>query len=1110
MAISGNGTQGNPYIVDNWPDFLTCLGQSNAYIKWADSATKVLSEVTIASEISVLAQYVDFNGWTISNLYITKPFSSSRPFIVQAYRCTVYNLTVEYMNWNNPRQIIGTGVTFYNCFFDNITVQELPSGNNWWLNGQSESQSDGQTGIFTGLDLYNCIIHLNTQDANIIIPNGVFHSCEIYCNYKYTLDNAVSPTHGIFMRRTYLYNSYVSGKIDVSGGTGHFDIVRANNQTELQSGGVVVQNSIINIETKISDPDCYVSETHARTWEIYGTGKSFFVTNNGNNYTYYNGTVSSLAKGLLSDLRNSDELTIEGVIFMEDDETRYPQYALDNSTKDWTFRKNVNVNTGIPFLPFWKYPTYEPPTPPEGSEVYENPYLTVYDMETKQDNFDNHGLAILCPTSGRIVEELNGEYSLSFTHPRDTDNKWQYVLEMNVVKALGQLFVIQKVDEVQSGGSGYVSAYAEHITYTLNDKWIFPPVTIAGYNGQALIDSIMQQATDLGYDWQTTYDFDVTTDLNAPEGFRDWYEMSEGVTPYEMLIGGNGFVAKLGGELYRDNFHMSINSRMEGARDNAFELAIGYNLTGIKRTVDLTTFCTYLRGYDVSNGDYDNWFAVGWDPSTLPRPYPREVVRSTNFYFDHPEYAEEGQLERETMLFFNQNCAPLVSYELNVVDLRRNPDYKMFSNNYRFKVGDKGRVWDERLQAWLELEITRTEHDIITGDCVKVVIGTQRSFTRPVGYQPVITRGIIIPAAEKVLEGLVPLYFNSAADKLIDWTIYGAEGGVSNASPNGYIIPVTIRTTANYATADEKRYHTGNNIAYSVKYGGIAINEYTGYMPITFVADGTSLIDWYIKGNSVQNGTPTRSNPVDVVGLGTLTNGQYIIPVSSAGQTTNIPIFEATRRIKKLVFDGTEDTWYMFGGSFYNEYIYPDYLRTEERIVFCTHYQGIDSVTSGANVGEGECAFYSPTGYQRLYIHDSNYETIEDFKAYLAQQYANGTPVCVWYVLAEPETVIANEPLMGIGEYADTLTMTQADIEIPTTNGSTTIDINATVRPSEVYIKWHGHEKVVYIPIDHPLEDGESISRADTGIDIPTFIGDNTLDTDTTVKPRMKIIYKEG
>jgi hypothetical protein len=52
--------------------------------------------------------------------------------------------------------------------------------------------------------------------------------------------------------------------------------------------------------------------------------------------------------------------------------------------------------------------------------------------------------------------------------------------------------------------------------------------------------------------------------------------------------------------------------------------------------------------------------------------------------------------------------------------------------------------------------------------------------------------------------------------------------------------------------------------------------------------------------------------------------------------------------------------------------------------------------------------------------------------------------------------------------------------------------------------------QTVLIPVDHPLEEGESISLADTGIDIPTYIGDNTLDVGTTVKPRVKITYKEG
>lgn len=186
--------------------------------------------------------------------------------------------------------------------------------------------------------------------------------------------------------------------------------------------------------------------------------------------------------------------------------------------------------------------------------------------------------------------------------------------------------------------------------------------------------------------------------------------------------------------------------------------------------------------------------------------------------------------------------------------------------------------------------------------------------------------------------------------------------------------------------------------------------------------------------------------------------GQYKIPISSANTTTPVYLgdVQSTRRIKQLVLTGEEE-WVFGSGFFYNENITPDYLRTSKRIVYCTHYQGINSVTAGAQVGNGECSFYSIMGLQRLqrlYIKDDDYATIAEFKTYLAQQYAAGTPVTVWYVLAEPQTGIVNEPLMKIGDYADSI----SGITIPTITGKDTVDVLTTLKPSEVslsYTGWH-------------------------------------------------------
>lgn len=78
--------------------------------------------------------------------------------------------------------------------------------------------------------------------------------------------------------------------------------------------------------------------------------------------------------------------------------------------------------------------------------------------------------------------------------------------------------------------------------------------------------------------------------------------------------------------------------------------------------------------------------------------------------------------------------------------------------------------------------------------------------------------------------------------------------------------------------------------------------------------------------------------------------------------------------------------------------------------------------------------------------------SLNDFKSFLAAQYANGTPVTVWYVLATPETGIVNEPLMKIGEYADTISFAQAGVTIPTVAGANTLTINTTVQPSSMSI----------------------------------------------------------
>jgi hypothetical protein len=179
----------------------------------------------------------------------------------------------------------------------------------------------------------------------------------------------------------------------------------------------------------------------------------------------------------------------------------------------------------------------------------------------------------------------------------------------------------------------------------------------------------------------------------------------------------------------------------------------------------------------------------------------------------------------------------------------------------------------------------------------------------------------------------------------------------------------------------------------------------------------------------------------------------YKLPITLGSTTTNIYLGEvqSARRIKKLVFDGTETLGY--NATNHVAYIStPDSFLGEGVSVISTHYAAVSNKTAYQQLSDKQCCLCADINH--LWIRDDDYSNVTDFKAFLAAQYDAGTPVTVWYVLAEPETGIVNEPLMKIGDYSDTISMEQAGVNIPTNKGSTTLDVETTIKPSNVYIKY--------------------------------------------------------
>lgn len=243
----------------------------------------------------------------------------------------------------------------------------------------------------------------------------------------------------------------------------------------------------------------------------------------------------------------------------------------------------------------------------------------------------------------------------------------------------------------------------------------------------------------------------------------------------------------------------------------------------------------------------------------------------------------------------------------------------------------------------------------------------------------------------------------------------------------------------------------------------------SGQTPLSFKAGGVPLTGMTLYGNTVQNGTPTPTNPITPEGVGL--NGT--IPITCGGQTSTIQLSQkqSTRRIKKFVFTGNEN-WDTQPNVYINNTALFSLQQTTigkmtNRPSLNTHFI---TAASGVNPQRENyvCSGYHPAdGYSDYYYIRLDFSTIGitsettgadaivAFKAWLRQQYQNGTPITIWCAMATSQTAIVNEPLMKIGNYADTITMTQAGIEIPTIQGENTLTVGTTIQPSSITISGH-------------------------------------------------------
>lgn len=285
---------------------------------------------------------------------------------------------------------------------------------------------------------------------------------------------------------------------------------------------------------------------------------------------------------------------------------------------------------------------------------------------------------------------------------------------------------------------------------------------------------------------------------------------------------------------------------------------------------------------------------------------------------------------------------------------------------------------------------------------------------------------------------------------------------------------ISVEPNTEYTFSYDGDYSTSTTVAmcwFNSNKEIVAKNDYptSGQKVYSFSATAPSNAKYCIVNFTGYNGIG-KSDMIFAVGS-TVPSYEpfgYKLDISCGDVLTPIYLGEVatTRRIKKLVLTGEENFTYDSNYTRFR-FVIPNSLIIGIRRtpVICTHYE---TLTDGRPIEDvPKNTIYSDSVNQnRWWIEAEDFTSADDFKTFLATQYAAGTPVTIWYILTTEETGIVNEPLMKIGDYADEI----INISVPTIVGTNTFNIDTVVQPSEVTLYYHGWHPINNV---HEYDNGE-------------------------------------
>ena len=456
------------------------------------------------------------------------------------------------------------------------------------------------------------------------------------------------------------------------------------------------------------------------------------------------------------------------------------------------------------------------------------PPIRIY--ESTEMQFTGNGLRCLLPQSAEVTLREQQAHAIRLVHPVDSEGAWRTIkmarilyvpIERRGVMTFQPMRIYKIQKQRQNGGNLSIAVDAKHVFYDLNSVMVRTCV-VSSLACQAAIASVLSsvyrptvnaQASD-----RFTYSSDISTTASAEY---------TNVTVTAALIGDNNSIAATyGGELYVDGFRFSLNSRMEGAQDNAFQFEYGYNLIGV--TATYSTENTYSAVVGESNVSATVQTRTA-DPASSELPFDRTIYAKFSYNSGTPESKFTSDLDN----YAAEQAKVSASYQVTFADLPKTEPYQGLANLSTQEVGDTGIVYDADLDINTIQKIVEKKIDVLTQTAISATLGNiPASITKQKAYANTVTntmsadekaQTVVIDDIYEELEamllpkvtasGVPPLNVDTHLTAPIEaWAVYGSAGGVGITRSGTIKIVVSVNNEELAAVTVSQKLYTGDYI----------------------------------------------------------------------------------------------------------------------------------------------------------------------------------------------------------------------------------------------------------------------------------------------------------